>query len=289
MPIVDRSKNSKVKLRNNKSKTMGIYGIVIAVFLMGIIGVISYVSAYKKEVQVVSFTENVVDRQLVEEVLLQPKSISEKDFTDGMVKWDDRKKYIGKYTAHYIKATTPVYSDMFAEEPVLRTAYLYNLDTDEEVLTFPYEIGDAGGKLVTPGERLRVRGSYKPNPNSDDIVSKIIFDVVEVQDLLNADNESIVDIIADANKLPQADRATLMESEDFIEKVTPTAILMVVKTRDLSSYVQFQAQENPKYTITLLTRNEKLQAQDLNTGNSLIQLLNTANQTKAEETTATVE
>lgn len=283
MALVEKSKNSKVKIRNNKTKTMGIYGIVVAVFLMGLIGVISYVNVYKKEVQVVSFSENVVDRQLVEEVLLKPMSISEKDMKDGMVKWEDRKKYIGKYTAHYIKSNTPVYKDMFAEEPVLRTAYLYNLNTDEELLTFPYDIADAGGKLVTPGERLRIRGSYKVGDNTDDIESQIIFDVVEVQDLLNADNESIVDIIADANKLPQKDRETLMESADFIQKVTPKAILMVVKTRDIDKYVQFQAQENPKYTITILTRNEKLQSQDLNTGNSLLHLLDTANKSKAQE------
>lgn len=288
MAVLTKSKNAKVKIRNNKNKKYGIYGTIVGVFTLSLVGVLSYVNTYKTEVQVVSFAENMRDRQLTEEVLLAPKSLSEKDFEEGMVKWEDREKYINKYSAHYVRANTPVYADMFTEEPILRTSYLYNLDTDEELLTFPYSIQTAGGKLVTPGERLRIRGSYKADADSDEITSDIIFDVVEVQDLLNAENESIVDIISDANKLPQTDRQTLMESPEFLAKVTPTAILMVVKTRDIDKYVQFQAQEDPNYTITLLTRNRQLQSQELNTGNSLLQLLSQkAEQNAAGESTTT--
>lgn len=289
MAMIDKNKSSKVKIRNNKMKNIIIYATVVGVFLIGMISVITYANAFKKEVQVVSFSESAKDRQLVEEVLLKAKPVSQKSYNDDMILWEDREEYIGKYTGNFIRKDTEVYKDMFVDEPVIRTAYLYNLDSDEELVTFPYEIAQAGGKLVTPGDRLRVRGSYKVEGSNtggvvqeEDVASDIIFDVVEVQDLLNSDNESIVDIIADANKLPASDRETLMTSEDFINKVTPKAILMVVKTKDINTYVEFQARENPQYTITILTRNEELKSNELNTGNSLLQLLNSVQQGASE-------
>ena len=143
--ITDKNKSTKVKIRNNKMKNIVIYAVVIGLFFMGLIGVISYVSKYKKEVTVMSFNEDMVDRKLIEEVLVSPMKVSEKDFTEDMVLWEDREEYIGKYTAHFVRASTPIYNDMFAEAPTVRTAYLYNLAADEELLTFPYSIATAGG------------------------------------------------------------------------------------------------------------------------------------------------
>jgi hypothetical protein len=295
MAISERAKATKVKIRNNNFKTFGIYGVVVLMFLIGFIGVISYVNTYKKEVEVLSFNKSMIDRELIEESFMTKLVLAEKDLKDGMVDWKEREQYVGKYVAHFVRAETPLYSDMFTEEQALRTAYLYSLETDEELLTFPYDISTAGGKLVTPGDRLRIRGSYESEDGSTDVsnvevdddgktidsgaekmngvVADIIFDVVDVKDLLNSANESIVDIISDANKLPQKDREVLMTSEDFITSITPKAILMVVKTKDIDKYVAFQAKESPTYTITLLTRNEELKSTELNTGNSLLQLL----------------
>lgn len=275
MAIVEKAKSSKVKIRNNKNKSFLVYGVVVALFLIGLVTVIMYVNAYKKEVAVLSFNQNMVDRTLVEESFMARKTVSEKNFEPGMVKWDDREQYIGTYVAHFVRSNVAVYDDMFTEEQALRTSYLYSLEGDEELLTFPYDISTAGGKLVTPGDRLRIRGSYAVGEENEDkdVKSEIIFDVVEVQDLLNSNNESIVDIITDANRLPQKDREALMTSEEFLGKVTPKAILMVVKTKDLSKYVEFKSKENPIYTITMLTRNEELKSNELNTGNSLLQLL----------------
>ena len=47
--ITDKNKSTKVKIRNNKMKNIVIYAVVIGLFFMGLIGVISYVSKYKKE------------------------------------------------------------------------------------------------------------------------------------------------------------------------------------------------------------------------------------------------
>lgn len=289
--ISGRAKATQVKIRNNKFKSFGIYFIVFIIFMVGFIGVISYVNAYKKEVDVLSFNKNVVDRELIEEQNMSKLTLAERDLQDGMVRWKDREQYVGKYSAHFLRGKTPVYSDMFTEEQVLRTAYLYNLELDQELLTFPYDIANAGGKLVMPGDRLRVRGSYQLedgkaatvevedgeeislDANGDKVASDIIFDVVEVKDLLNGANESVVDVILDAQRLPQKDREDLMNSSEFIEKITPRAILMIVNTDEVSRYVKFQANENPLYTITMLTRNEELKSAELNTGNSLLDLL----------------
>lgn len=289
MGITDKAKTTQRKLRNNKQKTNALYGAVVAVFLIASAGLLFYVNAYKQEVDVLTFNQAMVDRALVEDSFMTKKSISKKDYEAGMVKWENRKQFKGNYTAHFVRAGVPVYEDMFTEEQALRTSYLYELDGDEELLTFPYDISDAGGKLVTPGDRLRIRGSYAEGEDSNgskDIKSDIIFDVVEVQDLLNNANESIVDIITDANRLPQKDREELMKSEDFINKVTPKAILMVVKTKDVNKYVQFQAAESPKYTLTLLTRNDELKSNELNTGNSLLKLLEQVKQGNAAEQSA---
>lgn len=275
MAVINKAKTSKAKIRNNKNKSLLLYGAVVGSFLIGLLMVFLFVNEYKREVAVLTFNQAINDRALIEESFMARATISEKDYKPGMVKWDDREQYIGMYASHFIRMEVPVYDDMFTEEQVLRTAYLYNLEGDEELLTFPYDIATAGGKLVTPGDRLRIRGSYAVGEEGTDkeIKSEIIFDVVEVQDLLNSENESIVEKINEANRLSQKERETLMASSEFLTKITPQAILMVVKTKDLSKYVEFKAKEDPVYTITMLTRNEELQSKELNTGNSLLQLL----------------
>ena len=275
MAVINKAKTSKAKIRNNKNKSLLLYGAVVGSFLIGLLMVFLFVNEYKREVAVLTFNQAINDRALIEESFMARATISEKDYKPGMVKWDDREQYVGMYASHFIRMEVPVYDDMFTEEQVLRTAYLYNLEGDEELLTFPYDIATAGGKLVTPGDRLRIRGSYAVGEEGTDkeIKSEIIFDVVEVQDLLNSENESIVEKINEANRLSQKERETLMASSEFLTKITPQAILMVVKTKDLSKYVEFKAKEDPVYTITMLTRNEELQSKELNTGNSLLQLL----------------
>lgn len=275
MAVINKAKTSKAKIRNNKNKSLLLYGAVVGSFLIGLLMVFLFVNEYKREVAVLTFNQAINDRALIEESFMARATISEKDYKSGMVKWDDREQYVGMYASHFIRMDVPVYDDMFTEEQVLRTAYLYNLEGDEELLTFPYDIATAGGKLVTPGDRLRIRGSYAVGEEGTDkeIKSEIIFDVVEVQDLLNSENESIVEKINEANRLSQKERETLMASSEFLTKITPQAILMVVKTKDLSKYVEFKAKEDPVYTITMLTRNEELQSKELNTGNSLLQLL----------------
>lgn len=285
MAVVNKAKTSKAKIRNNKNKSLLLYGAVVGSFLIGLLMVFMYVNEYKREVAVLTFNQALNDRALVEESFMARATISEKDYKPGMVKWKDREQYVGMYSSHFIRMDVPVYDDMFTEEQILRTAYLYNLAGDEELLTFPYDIATAGGKLVTPGDRLRIRGSYAVGDEGSDkeIKSEIIFDVVEVQDLLNSENESIVEKINEANRLSQKERETLMASSEFLSKITPQAILMVVKTKDLSKYVEFKAKEDPVYTITMLTRNEELKSNELNTGNSLLQLLQ---QVKTDGTTA---
>ena len=288
MAVVNKAKTSKAKIRNNKNKSLLLYGAVVGSFLIGLLMVFMFVNEYKREVAVLTFNQAMNDRALVEESFMARATISEKDYKSGMVKWDDREQYVGMYASHFIRMDVPVYDDMFTEEQVLRTAYLYELAGDEELLTFPYDIATAGGKLVTPGDRLRIRGSYAVGEEGTDkeIKSEIIFDVVEVQDLLNSENESIVEKINEANRLSQKERETLMASSEFLTKITPQAILMVVKTKDLSKYVEFKAKEDPVYTITMLTRNEELKSNELNTGNSLLQLLQKA---QSEGATAPVE
>ena len=287
MAVVNKAKTSKAKIRNNKNKSLLLYGAVVGSFLIGLLMVFMFVNEYKREVAVLTFNQAMNDRALVEESFMARATISEKDYKPGMVKWDDREQYVGMYASHFIRMDVPVYDDMFTEEQVLRTAYLYDLAGDEELLTFPYDIATAGGKLVTPGDRLRIRGSYAVGEEGTDkeIKSEIIFDVVEVQDLLNSENESIVEKINEANRLSQKERETLMASDEFLAKITPQAILMVVKTKDLSKYVEFKAKEDPVYTITMLTRNDELKSNELNTGNSLLQLLQKAQ----SETSAPVE
>lgn len=287
----DRVTKSKVKYRNNKLKNYGIYLVVVVMFLIGFMGVLGYVNKYKKEVTLLSFNQPIASGMLVEESFMSPLVQAEKNYQDGMILWKDREEFIGKYSAHYIRNSTPTYQDMYVDEQPLKTPYLYNLEPDQELLTFPYDISTAGGRLVVPGDRLRVRGSYaiKVSPSEEGIVDKVeersvaetIFDVVEVQDLLNGSNESIVDIINKANRLSQKEKEDLMSTSEFIDSVTPRAILMVANNEEIDNYVEFEANENPKYTITMLSRNEELQTDELYTGNSLWNLLDQMKQDSA--------
>lgn len=162
MPFI-KPTNKKVtmKKKNTTVRNFGYYLVVIALLVFAFIGLQLDNRQYKQTVKVVTLKEE-IGNSVITEKDIQPYTLLKADYKEGMVLWEDREeKVIGKYPSMQIRRNLPLYEDMLMNEQKVRYEYLYELAPDEELLTFPYEHVKAAGRIPRPGDRFRIRGSYK--------------------------------------------------------------------------------------------------------------------------------
>jgi len=304
-----KTKEVKIKKKNMLPRTT-MFNVVIAVLMLAAFLLLMItLGKYKKTVKVVSLKDE-VGNSIITEQEIKAKEISERDFDAEMILWDNRKEEaIDKYPTMQIRRETPVFKDMLTGEQVVKYAYLYELKPDEELITFKYDNATAGGRIPVPGDKFRIRGSYKmsdeektsyqstgtPISNASngtnvvnaagevkiksaagqdyiigDIRTALIFDVVTVVDMLNNDGDSIYEIIKEVNSLPKAERDKMKSENSYKQLVTPTSMLIVIKSEQASKYTEFQAASNAAYTISLLSRDESLKEEDIKIGDSIL-------------------
>ena len=237
------------------------------------------------------------------------------DYKEDMIKWGDREELIiNKYPNMQIRQGIPIYKDMLRDDQKVRYEYLYELTPNEELLTFSYDHIEAGGRIPRPGDRFRIRGSYKlsdaelellregklnvdkQNKDGDikdeegtvviesskddwdvingDVRTKLIFDVVTVVDMLNSNGDSIYEVIRDLESLPKDQLEEKLSDDSVKDTLTPSSLLLVVKSDQVSRYVEFQSNTNATYTLTVLSRDKSLMEDDLKIGGSLVDIIN---------------
>lgn len=304
-----KTKEVKIKKKNMLPRT-AVFNVVIAVLMIvAFLLLMSTLGKYKKTVKVVALKDE-VGNSIITEQDIKAKEISERDFDKEMVLWENRKEEIvDKYPTMQIRRETPVFKDMLTGEQVIKYEYLYELKPDEELITFKYDNATAGGRIPVPGDKFRIRGSYKMSEeekkayqstgiptsnasNGENVVNKagevkiesatgqdyvigdirtaLIFDVVTVVDMLNNDGDSIYEIMREVNALPKAERDKMKSENSYKQLVTPTSMLIVIKSEQASKYTEFQAASNAAYTISLLSRDESLKEEDIKIGDSIL-------------------
>lgn len=300
-----------LKKQDNRLRGLKYYGIVAGILILAFVLLQVDAKGYKVEVKVASL-KNDIGNNVITKGDLQPKVLLKKDVEKDMVLWRDiEEELIDKYPVMQIRKNTPIYKDMVSDKQVVRYEYLYELKPDEELLTFKYDNSMAGGRIARPGDRFRIRGSYKLDDGererliaqgvlsggalgedvkdsggnvviksaneSDSIVgdvrTRLIFDVATVVDMLNSDGDSIYEILGDLMALPKAEQEKIMESSEFKGQITPQSLLIVVKSNQVSRYVEFQAAKDANYTLTILSRDENLREDDIKLGGSLLESL----------------
>ena len=185
----------------------------------------------------------------------------------------------GKFAANFIRRNTPIFKDQLTGERVPRNIYIYELGSDEELLTIPYRASEAGGEILLPGDRIRIRVTYDAEPTSmpqdhwnpnefgtsggftsrgrgDTIMrTETLFDSVVVTDMLNSNNRSIFEIYSEVMRLSDAERQVAMQHRDFLSSIRPTALILAVSRNEANRYAQLRASVGTgNFFITLLGR-----------------------------------
>lgn len=301
-----KMKENKLKKRSTKIRGMMYYGVVVGTLVVAFIGLQLSNRTYRKDLQVVSFKED-IGNVVIKESMMKPLKIAQRNLDSEMILWKDKSEVVDKYPTMQIRRNTPVYRDMVTEEQVVKYQYIYDLKPDEELLTFRYTSGEAGGRIPRPGDRFRIRASYKMEEKEinlltqelkdrrkkgedisdssgnvmikgvgeeDILVGNIrtatIFDVVTVMDMLNSDGDSIYEIVKEVESMAPAEKEETLNKDEFKRKVTPDSLLLAVKSDQVSRYVEFQSNTNSKYTLTILSRDKSLMEDDIKSGNSIL-------------------
>ncbi|WP_238655339.1 hypothetical protein [Paenibacillus piscarius] len=193
------------------------------------------------------------------------------EYTSDMVLADKLPDVLGKFTKYYIRDNSVLYEDQLLDEKPVKNEWLYKLDEKQEVLTLPYNFLEAGGDILMPGDRVRIRVSYNVeeaaasgaggNPNavfnsSQSSVTKteILFDSIVIKDMLNANSHSIYEVYKEVLKLSEDKRQEVMRSDDFLKSIQPKALLLEGSGEEINKYAKYKSLDSKSFLITMLSR-----------------------------------
>ena len=199
------------------------------------------------------------------------------EYKEDMVLAEDIDKVIGKYTNYYLRKESVIYQDQLGEERPITNEWLYELDENEEVITIQYNYLECGGDILMPGDRVRIRATYQlaeqlggnstgiyGNSTNNSIQysdgsnqmkrTDIIFDSIEVKDMLNQDSHSIYEIYKEVIRLNEETRNEVMKSEEFLESILPKALVLSGTKEEINEYAKYANLKDGELLITILSR-----------------------------------
>ena len=277
-------KVQKSKLKN-VAKFSRTRNLMILIFLVvaGVIG-LNFASsmALRDTISVVNFIsavpqdgiiklDNMVETQMSKSEYERQGIVTLSDGTQrrAIVTWDERELINNTYASYYIRQNTPVYWDAIGNETPKQYSYLYNMDG--ELLKVSMDASTFGQMLV-PGDHINVRAAYTETvytlPTEEEFMLQqqtgiapqtavkrqiLLFNNVAILDILNSNGESIFDKYYELLALPKDQQATVINSEEFIESVQPSEILLNVTPEEADRYMSIQS-SGPTYMMTLLPR-----------------------------------
>lgn len=202
------------------------------------------------------------------EKMIEKYSLIRKEYTEDMILAEDLEEVKDKFTKYYMRDKSILYKDQLMAEKPQQNEWLYQLDDKHEVLTLPYNFLEAGGDILMPGDRVRIRVSYEAektgtgsgNPNAGFLASgtevrtEVLFDSIEVRDMLNSRSHSIYEVYKEVLKLSEDKRQEVMKSEDFLRSIQPKSLLLEGSREQIDKFAKYNGFEGKKYLITILSR-----------------------------------
>ena len=205
-------------------------------------------------------------------------SLIRREYHDGMLLAEQKDEVIGKMARYYLRRNSVLYRDQLTDERPRRNDWLYELEEDHEVITLPYDYLEAGGAILMPGDRIRLRVSYEAeeettvpggyetddesfNPNiivtqrrGKTIKTEVLFDEIVVLDMLNGDSHSIYEVYKEVLKLDERKRQEVMNSDAFRRSIVPRALLLSGTRDQVDRYARFKSLGPTAFLITILSR-----------------------------------
>ena len=231
-------------------------------------------SAARNTVKIVRAKNEMPAYALISREDIEAYDIIKKEYDNAMILFENAESIYGKYTTTNIRKSTVLYQDQLMDERPLRNEWLYGLNSDEEVVTIPYNSTEAGGSILLPGDLIRVRVSYEveetapavpddENPNSyitpqktnKKIKTDILFNSIVVKDMINTNGNSVYEIYKEVMRLDEKQRQDVMKSNDFISSIRPKALLLAGSPADMERYAQYKySVSSGSFLITILSR-----------------------------------
>ena len=275
-PKIKREKLKNVSNNSKRNKVIGLLAVVIVVVLA-----LNFISSYRLRdtVQIVTLISAVPQDGIIRTDNMQMSEMSAEEYMRrgvdaktgkrAVITWDEREQINNTYASYYIRENTPIYLDSIGNETHKQYAYLYNMDG--ELLKISMDAGTFGQMLV-PGDHINVRAAYSEQvytlPTEEEFLLQqqtgispqtavrrqiLLFNNVAVLDMLNSNGESIFDKYYELLALPKNKQLEMVQSEEFIEAVQPSEILLNVTPEEADRYMSIQSY-GPSYMMTLLPR-----------------------------------
>ena len=197
-----------------------------------------------------------------------------REHTDDMVDAGDIDGIINNFAARPLRDGAIIHQDEVVEEIPKKNEWLYQMPDDKELLTIPYNHMEAGGDILTPGDRIMVRviyvdeaqagngyyedEQYSPFAGKDKVTRiEILFDSIEVKDMLNSRSNSIYEVYREVLRLPENQRQIVLKSSEFIKSIVPRALILSATTGQVENYIQYlNASGKKSLLVTILARDE---------------------------------
>jgi hypothetical protein len=203
---------------------------------------------------------------------IEKYNIIKKEYTSDMVLAKDIQTILNKYTKYYLRNNSILFKDQFITEKPQRNEWLYALDKDQEVLTFPYDFLQCGGDILVPGDRVRIRATYEVEEskgggtgdpygvNTQEKVTvkktEVLFDSIVVKDMLNSSSLSIYEVYKEVLKLSEDKRQEVMKSEEFLRNIQPKALLLEGSRQQIDNFAKYKSLSKDSFLITILSRSQ---------------------------------
>lgn len=184
-----------------------------------------------------------------------------REYTKDMVLGEKSDEVVGMYVKNYSRKGMILFADQLLEEKPLKNEWLYQLGTETEVVTIPYNYLECGGDILTPGDRVRIRVSYEasgggfPDVSGEKVkVTAVLFDSIIVKDMLNSSGHSIYEVYKEVLKMETDKRQQVMQSEDFIKNIQPRALLLEGDRTQIDNYARYKGVDAQSFLVTILSR-----------------------------------
>lgn len=211
-------------------------------------------------------SDGIPAKTLLTDEHLERYSIISREFNKDMITYDKKDEVLNKYTLYYMRKGSAIYKDQLTDVKPIKNEWLYQLDENSEVLTLPYNYIQCGGDILTPGDTVRIRVTYKvPAENNggdlmgyssdkEETKTETLFDVITVRDLLNNKGHSIYEVYKEVLKLSEDKRQEVMKSREFMENILPRALILEGTRDQAQNFARFSVGEEATFTITILSR-----------------------------------
>jgi hypothetical protein len=224
------------------------------------------------EVLRVNLKDGIPAYVVITEKDIERYNIIKKEYTSDMVLAKNIDTILNKFTKYYLRNKSILFQDQFINEKPQRNEWLYKLEEEQEVLTFPYDFLQCGGDILMPGDRVRIRASYEVEApqggNSADPYggsapsqgtikkTEVLFDSIVVKDMLNSRSHSIYEMYKEVLKLGEDKRQEVMKSEDFLENIQPKALLLEGSRQQIDNFAKYKSLSKDSFLITILSRSQ---------------------------------